>query len=52
MKPFHLALVLKDEFLKLLIIRSWGEREVSWKDILKLKDNDKVNDLFYTSKHF
>jgi hypothetical protein len=29
MKPFHLALVLKDDFLKLLNIKAWGEREVS-----------------------
>jgi hypothetical protein len=52
MKPLHLTLVLKDDFKKLLNIRAWGEKEVSWKDILKLKDNDKVNDLLYTSKHF
>jgi len=34
MKPLHLALLLKDDFLKPLNIRAWGEREVLWKDIL------------------
>ncbi len=29
-----------------------GIGEVLWKDTFKLEDNDKVNDLVYTSEHF
>jgi hypothetical protein len=42
--PSHLALITEDDLKELLDISTCGQKEVSQRDILKLEDNDKVND--------
>jgi hypothetical protein len=42
--PSHLALITEDDLKELLDINTCGQKEVSQKYILKLEDNDKVND--------
>jgi hypothetical protein len=42
--PSHLALIMEDGLKELLEINTCGQKEVSQKDILKLEDNDMVND--------
>ncbi len=50
--PPHLELGFGGWFKGILrhICMEWGE--VSWKNIFKLEDNDKANDIVHASKHF
>jgi hypothetical protein len=43
-RPSHFASIMEDDLKELLDINTCGQEEVSQKDILKLENNDKVND--------